>query len=60
MIGYDDAESLALKTKWAMREGFRGVFYWEIGGDLLPDGTNPLQQALRQKMEESRRGLDPK
>ena len=45
MIGYDDAESVAIKSEWAMKQGFRGVFFWQIGGDLLEDGTNPLQEA---------------
>jgi chitinase len=45
VIGYDDAESLAIKTEWAMKQGFRGVFFWQIGADRLPDGTNPLQEA---------------
>jgi chitinase len=52
VIGYDDAESIALKTTWAMQKGFRGVFFWQIGGDLMPDGVNPLQQAARVKLDE--------
>jgi chitinase len=52
VIGYDDAESLAVKTKWAIHQGFRGVFFWQIGGDLMPDGTNPLQNAARQQLNE--------
>jgi chitinase len=55
VIGYDDAQSLALKTEWAMRQGFRGVFFWQIGGDLLADGTNPLQEAARKKLDESQK-----
>lgn len=51
VIGYDDAESLALKTEWAMRQGFRGVFFWEVSGDRLPDGTNPLQEAARKQLD---------
>lgn len=49
VIGYDDPESVALKTEWAMKLGLRGVFFWEINGDRLPDGTNPLQEAARRK-----------
>jgi chitinase len=45
VIGYDDAESLGLRTAWAMKQGFRGVFFWEIAGDRLTDGSNPLQEA---------------
>jgi chitinase len=37
-----------------MKQGFRGVFFWEIGGDLLPDGSNPLQEAAHKKWEESK------
>lgn len=51
VISYDDAESISLRTEWAMKQGFRGVFFWQIGGDLLSDGTNPLQEAARRAME---------
>ena len=50
VIGYDDEESVALKTKWAMKQGFRGVFFWQIGSDRLPDGTNPLQEISRKNL----------
>jgi len=53
VIGYDDAQSISLKTEWAMQQGYRGVFFWQIGGDLLPDGTNPLQEAARLKLDEA-------
>ena len=55
VVGYDDAESVALKTEWAMEQGFRGVFFWQIAADRLPDGTNPLQEASRKKLDESAR-----
>lgn len=44
-IGYDDDQSVAMKAEWAMKKGFRGVFFWQIAGDRLPDGSNPLQEA---------------
>ena len=47
VIGYDDAESLKIKTEWAMGLGLRGVFFWQVGGDRLDDGTHPLQEAAR-------------
>lgn len=57
VIGYDDAESVAAKTAWAMKQGFRGVFFWQVAGDRLPDGTNPLQEASHKQWEEgARRG----
>jgi chitinase len=51
VIGYDDVESVSMKTEWAMKQGFRGIFFWQIGGDLLPDGSNPLQEACRRKWD---------
>lgn len=53
VIGYDDVESVALKTEWALKQGFRGLFFWQISGDRLPDGTNPLQETVRRKMDEA-------
>jgi chitinase len=47
VIGYDDAESVTAKTEWAIKAGLRGVFFWQIAADRLPDGTNPLQDAAR-------------
>ena len=38
-----------------MKKGFRGVFFWQIAGDRLPDGSNPLQEASRKKLDESAR-----
>jgi len=54
VIGYDDAESVALKTDWALKKGFRGIFFWQVGADRLPDGTNPLQEAARKAWDEAR------
>jgi chitinase len=54
VIGYDDPESVAIKSEWAMKRGFRGVFFWQVHGDRLPDGTNPLQEASRREWEKAR------
>ncbi len=53
VIGYDDAESVAIKTEWAMSQGFRGVFFWQIHADRLPDGSHPLQEASHKAWESS-------
>lgn len=45
VIGYDDEESMSIKAAWAREQGFRGVFFWQIAGDRLPAGGNPLQEA---------------
>jgi chitinase len=55
VFGYDDAESVALKTEWATQQGFRGVFFWQVAADRLPDGSHPLQEAARDAWE----GDDP-
>jgi chitinase len=56
VIGYDDDESAAIKSEWAMKQGFRGVFFWQIAADRLPDGTHPVQEATRRAWE---KGLPP-
>jgi chitinase len=50
VISYDDAESLAGKTSWAMEQGLRGVFFWEVNADQLEDGSHPLQEAAREAL----------
>lgn len=49
IICYDDSQSVAIKTEWAMKQGLRGVFFWQIGADRMPDGRNPLQEAAHEK-----------
>ena len=51
VIGYDDAESVGLKADWAAKQGFRGVFFWQIAADRMPDGSNPLQEAARKALD---------
>jgi chitinase len=53
VIGYDDAESVAIKTDWAMKQGFRGVFFWQIRPDRLPDDSHPLQEASRKEWQKA-------
>lgn len=45
VVGYDDPESVAGKTRWARENGFRGVFFWALGHDLLDDKSQPLLEA---------------
>ena len=47
VIGYDDPESVALKARFAREKSLRGVFFWEISLDQMPDGSHPLQKAAR-------------
>lgn len=48
VIGYDDPESAAIKGRWAREKRLRGVFFWEVAGDRMPDGSNPVQKAARE------------
>jgi chitinase len=50
VIGYDDAESVAIKARWAREKGLRGVFFWQIAADRMPDGANPLQESTRRAL----------
>jgi chitinase len=54
VVGYDDVESVTAKTKWANKLGLRGVFFWQIHADRLPDGSHPLQQAAHKALHASR------
>lgn len=51
---YDNEKSLALKTQWALEQGYRGVFFWEIKQDRLANGSNPLIEATRKAMDDER------
>ncbi len=53
VIGYDDVESVALKTEWTLQKGLRGVFFWQVNADRLADGSNPLQEISRKKWDEA-------
>ncbi len=52
IIGYDDRDSIALKTNWAMERGLRGVFFWQVDADRMPDGSNPLQESSHKAMQQ--------
>jgi len=54
IVGYDDAESVAIKTRWAVDQGLRGVFFWQVDADRLPDGTNPLQEVAAKNLSASK------
>jgi chitinase len=54
VVGYDDADSVSIKTAWAMQKGLRGVFFWQIAADRMPDGSNPLQEASRKQLDKTR------
>ena len=45
-VAADDAAVIALKTRWAAEQGFRGVFMWSMRLDVLADGSRPLLDAM--------------
>lgn len=53
-LGFDDAESIRLKTLWARERGLRGVFFWEVRQDRLPNRDHPLQHAAKSVWAEGR------
>lgn len=50
VICYDDVESVANKVQWSKAQGLRGVFFWQIDADQMSDGSNPLQEAARERL----------
>ena len=57
-IGIDDPESMAEKSKWAKDQGFRGVFFWEVNHDRMPDGSHPLIEAAAEPWPSPRDKLE--
>ncbi|QDU87366.1 Chitinase A1 precursor [Pirellulimonas nuda] len=45
VIAYDDRNSIHLKAAWAHDEGYRGYYFWALGQDRMPDGSNWLVRA---------------
>lgn len=50
-VGYDDPQSIEVKTRWAREQGY-GVIIWAIGQDRLQDGSYPLMDAISAGLEE--------
>lgn len=49
-IGFDDPDSIRQKTIWALGKGLRGVFFWQVLADRLPDGSHPLIESAHQAL----------
>jgi len=45
LVAFDDPESARAKGKWARENGYRGIFFWALGQDSLPDGRQPVLEA---------------
>ncbi|HVZ81883.1 MAG TPA: CIA30 family protein [bacterium] len=57
-ISYDDPKSLALKCRYAMDQGLRGVMIWNIGADIVGENT-PLLDAVDKAMGLPSRSMPP-
>lgn len=45
LIGFDDRNSIHMKTTWAREQGYRGLFFWAIHQDRMPDKRHWLLEA---------------
>ncbi|TWT66238.1 Chitinase B precursor [Posidoniimonas polymericola] len=45
IVAFDDEASARRKAEWARSQGYRGIFFWAIGHDSLPEGRFPLLDA---------------
>lgn len=45
LVAYDDRNSIYRKTVWARSQKFRGVFFWALHQDRMPDGKSWLVEA---------------
>lgn len=46
LVSYDDEESTALKARYVVDNGIRGIIIWELSGDFLPDRSTPLLESI--------------
>lgn len=47
-LSYDDEKSVRLKGEWARRQGFGGIFFWEISQDATGRGRHPVIESARE------------
>lgn len=45
LICYEDRNSVHEKAVWSAKRGYRGMFFWAIHQDKMPDGTHWLLRA---------------
>lgn len=45
IITYDDRNSVDAKARWAREQGYRGLFFWAVHQDRMPDGKHWLLDA---------------
>ena len=50
---YDNRRSIALKTKYVVRQGLGGIMFWQLGDDPYKDGLLDALQKAREKFTRS-------
>ena len=50
LVSYDDEQAICDKTEYAMDHNLNGYIIWEISGDLLPDLSTPLLDAVNNRL----------
>mmetsp|Transcript_20208 Transcript_20208/g.48568 ORF Transcript_20208/g.48568 Transcript_20208/m.48568 type:complete len:687 (+) Transcript_20208:1014-3074(+) len=50
LVSYDDELAICEKAEYAMDHDLNGYIIWEISGDLLPDLSTPLLDAMNDRL----------
>lgn len=49
-VSYDDERAICDKTEYALDRNLNGYIIWEISGDLMPDLSTPLLDAINNRL----------
>jgi hypothetical protein len=49
-ISYDDERAICDKTEYGIDNNLNGYIIWEISGDLMPDLSTPLLDAMNNRL----------
>ncbi|KAL7541791.1 hypothetical protein ACHAXR_011209 [Thalassiosira sp. AJA248-18] len=58
-VSYDDERAICDKTEYAMEHDLNGYIIWEISGDILPDLSTPLLDAMNDRLNNPSVPCDP-
>lgn len=51
LVSYDDEEAICDKTQYAIDHELNGYIIWELSGDIMPDLSTPLLDAVHFKQD---------
>eukprot|EP00548_Thalassiothrix_antarctica_P014233 CAMPEP_0194165250 /NCGR_PEP_ID=MMETSP0154-20130528/1225_1 /TAXON_ID=1049557 /ORGANISM="Thalassiothrix antarctica, Strain L6-D1" /LENGTH=700 /DNA_ID=CAMNT_0038875645 /DNA_START=137 /DNA_END=2236 /DNA_ORIENTATION=+ len=49
-VSYDNEQAICDKTEYVLNENLNGFIIWELSGDLMPDLSTPLLDAVNKKL----------